>query len=319
MFKQLTLEQRYVISALLKRNVGAKEIAKEIGVSVSTVYREIRRNKNSRGGYSPKLAHEMAMERRERIVRNSALKPDVLKNALKLLVEEQWSPRQISGHMRLRGERISHERIYQEIRADKTGVLASNTRHGMKHRKRTVVGGGVKNIPNRKSIHERPPEADGKRFGDWEMDLIVDPKQKAILTLVERSVNFIIIKKLPEGKKAKPLAETAVRLLAPWRRGVLTITTDNGGEFAEHEMITKGLHRKSMPDVPVFFADPYSSWQKGAVENANGLIRQYIPKGADFDQFTDEDIAEIQRKLNLRPREKLGFLTPIAMFNKYFS
>ena len=319
MSKPLTREQRYVISALLKKEVSPKEIAKEIGCHTSTIYREVGRNSCKDGHYSPAIAHEKALERRERVVTNSALKPGVLNRALSLLRNEQWSPRQISGALALEGVHISHERIYQEIRADKTGELASHTRHGMKHRKRGVAGkAGVKNIPDRVSIHDRPAEADGKRFGDWEMDLIVDPQQNAILTLTERSSNFILMKRLPQGKKAEPLAKEAARLLLPWRDGVLTITTDNGGEFACHGQIVKALRRKGLEDIGVYFADPYASWQKGAIENANGLIRQYIPKGMSFNNLTDEKIHEIQMKLNRRPREKLNFSTPIAVFNQFF-
>ncbi len=319
MSKQLTLEQRYVISALLKRNVSKIEIAEEIGCNKSTIYNEISRNACKDGHYSPLKAHEMAMERRERIVTNSALKPGVLSKALTLLKKEQWSPRQISGYLALNGIKISHERIYQEIRADKSGELASHTRHHMKHRKSYgYAKAGVRNIPNRISIHERPSEADGKRFGDWEMDLIVDRQQNAIVTLTERSTNFILMERLPEGKKAVPLAKVVVRMLFAWRAGVRTITTDNGGEFAAHADITKGLRRKSLPDVTVYFADPYASWQKGAIENANGLIRQYIPKEMNFNDLTDAQIREIQHKLNRRPREKLNFSTPIAEFNHFF-
>lgn len=319
MSKPLTREQRYIISTLLKRKVSPEEIAKEIGCHTSTIYREVSRNSCKDGHYSPAIAHEKAMERRERIVTNSALKPGVLNRALALLKDEQWSPRQISGALALEGINISHERIYQEIRADKSGELASHTRHGMKHRKRAVVWkAGVKNIPDRVSIHDRPAEADGNRFGDWEMDLIVDTQQNAILTLTERSSNFILMKRLPQGKKAEPLAKEAARLLLPWREGVLTITTDNGGEFACHGQIVKALSRKGLEDITVYFADPYASWQKGSIENANGLIRQYIPKGVSFNNFTDERILEIQMKLNRRPREKLNFSTPIAIFNNFF-
>lgn len=132
-------------------------------------------------------------------------------------------------------------------------------------------------IPNRVSIHDRPAEANGKRFGDWEMDLIVEPQQNAILTLTERSSNFILMKRLPQGKKAEPPAKEAARMLLPWRDGVLTITTDNGGEFACHALIVKSLRRKGLNDIAIYFADPYASWQKGAIENANGLIRQLYP------------------------------------------
>lgn len=318
MYEQLTMAQRYTISALHKRKVSQKEIAKEIGKSQSTVSRELARNRTKSGSYNPQLAHEMAMERRERIVSNSALEPGVLKEAIRLLTTEQWSPKQISGWLARKGMHISHERIYQEIRNDTTGELAKHTRHNMKHRKRKCASAGVAHIPDRVGIEQRPPEADGTRFGDWEMDLVVDPRQRAILTLVERKTNFGIAELLEHGKKAEPLARTVARLLAPWRQAVLTITTDNGSEFARHALITKLLRRKSLPDVKVFFAQPYAAWQKGAVENFNGLLRQYIPKGTDFQQIDNQYVKQIQKKLNRRPRQKLDFYAPIDVFNKIF-
>ena len=140
----------------------------------------------------------------------------------------------------------------------------------VKNRKETKAT----NIRNRVSIHERPAEADGKRFGDWEMDLIVDKDNHAILTMIERSTNFLLMSKLKYGKKVMPLAKTVWKLLLSYKGDkLLTITTDNGSEFAEHEWISKHLG-----GVPVYFTDSYSSWQKGAVENTNKLIRQYIPK-----------------------------------------
>lgn len=227
MSKPLTREQRYVISTLLKRNESPARIAEEIGCHVSTVYRELRRNACKDGHYSPALAHEKALERRERIVTNSALKPGVLERALKLLRDEQWSPRQISGKLALDGIRISHERIYQEIRADKTGELASHTRHGMKHRKRGVAGkGGVKNIPNRVSIHDRPPEADGKRFGDWELDLSKNPqlefaRNMFMMSFYLRGMSFIdmaFLRKsdLKSGYITYRRRKTGQRLIIKW-------------------------------------------------------------------------------------------------------
>lgn len=313
MYKQLTSEQRYVISALLKKNVSKKEIAEEIGVSLSTVYRELKRNATSRGGYSPRLAHEMAMERRERIVTNSRLRPGLLKRALGLLVSEQWSPGQISGYLSLQGERISHETIYRAIRADASGELAMHTRHGMKYRRHVKAPRPTKatNIPGRISIHERPAEADGSRFGDWEMDLIIGGNGKgAILVLVERRTNFLIMDRLEQGKRPEGVSKAVYRALLPYIRHVHTITTDNGSEFSDHRTIARKLR------TTVYFADSYSSWQKGAVENTNKLIRQYIPKGADFDDFTDRDLMDIQKKINRRPREKLNFSTPKNEFFK---
>lgn len=134
------------------------------------------------------------------------------------------------------------------------------------------------------------------------MDLIVDKDCNAILTLVERSTNFLLMEKLRHGKKAMPLAKVVWRLLLPYKGDALeTITTDNGSEFAEHEWITRKLN------VPVFFADSYSSWQKGEVENENKLVRQYIPKGTDISSLTDAKIRMVRTKTNTRPREKTQF------------
>ena len=153
-------------------------------------------------------------------------------------------------------------------------------------------------------------EADGTRFGDFEMDLIVDSFGHAILTLTERLTNMVFIEKLKDGKKAEGVVKAVRRLLLPYKDKVLTITADNGPEFAEHLKITQWLGAK------VYFADPYSSWQKGAIKNANKLIRQVIPKSANFNDYTDKRIKGIQHKLNRRPRQKLNFSTPKIEFYK---
>ena len=201
------------------------------------------------------------------------------------------------------------------IHADESGKLVRNCRHKMAYHRRhpKVRETKATNIKNRVSIHERPIEADGKRFGDWGMDLIVDSNSNAILTMVERSTNYLLMAKLKEGKKSMPLAKTAWRLLLPYKgRTFRTITTDNGSDFAAHEWIMDKL------GVAVFFTDAYCSWQKGTVENANRLIRKYIPKKANFDEFSHKRIMNIQKKLNRRPREKLNFDTPINCFFKTF-
>ena len=310
MYKQLISEQRYTIEVLLKQNWKKKDIAAAIGVSVSTVYRETSRNKGKHGTYTHGLAQELADMRKERLPGNRKIPKRVTDEAVKLLREEQWSPEQISGWMALKGVRISHETIYKIIRRDKIegGELYKSCRHQLKNRKRPV--GAVGRIPNRVSIHDRPAEADGKRFGDWEMDLITGKDgYGAILSLTERSTNFLFIELLPHGKNAKEVAKTAARLLFPYRKHVLTITTDNGLEFACHADLSKALK-----GVPVFFADPYASWQKGAVEHANKLVRQYIPKGTCFKDITNDSVKQIQYKINRRPREKLNFNSPKNRF-----
>ena len=223
------------------------------------------------------------------------------------IIEEQWSPWQISGALKREGVSVSHQSIYNIIHADTTGELASHTHHKLKYRRRPKCKASP--VACRTSIHQRPKEANGKRFGDFEMDLIVDPYNHAILTVVERSTNMLFMTKLPHGKKSGLLAKEVCRLL-PYRRHVKTITTDNGPEFAAYKLITKYL------GAVVYFADPYASWQKGAIENKNKLIRQYIPKQANFDDFTDKKIAMIQKEINRRPRQKLNFQTHKCEFYK---
>ena len=153
------------------------------------------------------------------------------------------------------------------------------------------------------------PRPTAKRFGDFEMDLIVDAYGHAILVLLERMTGFVMMEKLPYGKRAKPLSKTVVRMLYAYRKYLKTITTDNGSEFAAHLDITAGLRIKGLDDVTVYFADSYCSWQKGAVENINKLIRQYIPKKSNFNDFTDLYIKNVAKKLNLRPRKNSVFQT----------
>ena len=212
----------------------------------------------------------MAKERRERTVRNRETNPSILREARRLLLSEEWSPRQISGWLKKKGIRISHERIYEMIRNDNSGELRGHCRHRMKYRRHKKRKRPTKatNIPDRVSIHERPAEADGKRFGDWEMDLVLGKVQKsAILTLCERSRNDLIMERLPQGKNPDAVAETVTRLLWPYRKNVLSITTDNGVEFCRH-------------------------------------------RRTDFRDLTDEYIHSVQLKINRRPREKLNFSTP---------
>lgn len=311
MYKQLTSEQRYAISALLQNGTPIKYIAETIKVSPSTVYREIRRNSGRHGRYNWQTANCNARYHRRR--KNHRIPDEVVDMAVSLLRDSQWSPVQISARLKEQGIRISHETIYRIIRRDrrKGGTLYKNCRHRLKHRARPVGGGKHVTIPARRSISERPPEADGTRFGDFEMDTIIGRGGRgAIVTLIERSTNILFMRKLSHGKNARSLSMTVIEMLEPFKDYVKTITTDNGTEFACHAMITEALGAK------VYFTDPYSSWQKGSIENMNGLIRQYIPKSASFSCLTDEDINYFMNKINMRPRKKLNFSTPFECFYK---
>ena len=136
--------------------------------------------------------------------------------------------------------------------------------------------------------------------------------------LTERSTNFILMERLKCGRKAVPTAKVVARLLFPYMEFVHTITTDNGCEFAAHLEITRMLSRGGRERGKVYFADSYCSWQKGAIENANKLIRKYIPKKANFDDFSDSKIMKIQKKISRRPREKINFDSPKDRFFKHF-
>lgn len=316
MYKQLTREQRYGIYLGLQEGKSRKAIARQIKVHPSTVGREIKRNLTRQGRYNWRMAQENADIRKERLPGHRRIDHNILREALSLLRKEDWSPRQISGYLRLKSVHISHETIYRRIRSDESEELRSHCRHKLKYRHhvKTVRKTKVNNIPDRTSIHDRPAEADGRRFGDWEMDLVIGKGQKsAILTLCERSKNYLLMARLPQGKNPEKVADMAIRLLLPYRKNVLTITTDNGSEFTCHKKIAKALA------TTVYFADSYASWQKGAIENANKLIRQYLPKGTDFRTLTDEFIKEVQYKINRRPREKLNFSTPKKEFFKFIS
>lgn len=315
-YNHLTREQRYAIYLGLQDGKSRKAIAQQINVHPSTVGREIKRNSTRLGRYSWRIAQESADIRKERLPGNRGIDNNILKEALHLLKSEDWSPKQISGYLSLKSKHISHETIYKRIRSDESGELRRHCRHKLKYRRHVKVirKTRVRNIPDRTSIHDRPAQADGRRFGDWEMDLIIGKGQKsAILTLCERSRNYLLMARLPHGKNPEKVADMAIRLLLPYRKNVLTITTDNGSEFACHKKIAKAL------DTTVYFADSYASWQKGAIENENKLIRQYIPKGTDFRELSEDFIKEVQYKINRRPREKLNFSTPKKEFFKLIS
>jgi transposase, IS30 family (fragment) len=313
MYKQLTSEQRYTISVLLRQNLSKKEIATAINVHVRTLYREVKRNSSPyTGKYGYTVAQRIADKRKLRYQRPRKLTPNVRATIIGYL-KKDWSPKQISGRLKRSGRpTVSHETIYEMIRRDKArdGNLYRHCRFSMKHVNHWLKRKGIARPDNRKGIDQRPPEADGKRFGDWEADTIVGPKRSGALTLIERITNKIIIRKLPPNYKATHVRQAIIEALLPYKTHVLTITTDNGPEFACYEDIEREL------ECQVYYARPYAPWQKGAVENANMLIRQYIPKRFNISQMSVQYITHVQKRINERPREKLMFRTPEFVFNK---
>jgi IS30 family transposase len=293
-----------------KQTCSQKMIAEAGGKDKSVVCRELKRNVNDNGKYSFAVAQELAEIRKERMKIPRKLNSLLRKNIVEM-IEQDLSPEQITGRLKLENKPyVSHETIFKMIRTDKTegGTLYKHTRHKLKHRKRPV--GKFIPIKNRVSIDLRPEIVNTKeRFGDWEIDTIVgNDNHGAILTVTERQTNFLIPEKLELGKNAAELAKTAVNALFAYRECVHTITGDNGTEFANHEFIAKKLKTK------FFFTHPYSSWEKGSIENANKLIRQYIQKGTDFDTLNNQQIKQIQYNINNRPRKKLNFYSPKEIF-----
>lgn len=317
-YRHLTQEQRYKIEALVKAGLKKSQIAIQLGVDRSTIYRELKRNKQKRGGYNGSFAQELSLERKERFSVQRKMNPSMEKYIIEKLSKEQWSPEQIKGYCAGNGiNMVSHERIYQFIWEDKRqgGTLYNHLRTGdKKYRKRYGSGKAGRGIVNRVSIEERPEIVNQKlRLGDWEIDTIIGKNHKgAIVVIVERKSGFFLMKKL-NGKDAAALAKAVIRLLAPFKSKVFTITSDNGLEFAEHELMAKKLEAK------FYFAHPYSSWERGLSENTNKLVRQYIPKKTSFENITDMKINEITMKINKRPRKKLGFKNPLYVFLSSFN
>ena len=254
----------------------------------------------------------MAERRKRRFQKPRKLMPEVRATVIRYL-KKDWSPQQITDRLRALGKAVvCHETIYEMIRRDKAsgGKLYQHCRFQLKHINHWLSRKGRKLPDGRKSITERPLEADGRRFGDWEMDLIVGPRRSAALTMIERSTNYLIIRKLPQRYKSEQVSKAIIDALKPYKKNVMTITTDNGPEFTQYKEIEQKLQ------CEVYYAKPYAPWQKGAVENANMLIRQYVPKGFNINTMSIQYLAYIQNKINSRPREKLNFKSPIFVFNK---
>ena len=299
---------------MLQEGKSRKDIAKAIGVSASTISRELRKNCDMRNGaYNYELAQRKYETRIKQRGRKTVFTKEMKATVISLL-EEGYSPEQIKGRSNVEGfAMVSHETIYRWIWEDKlkNGTLYLHLRRkGKKYNKRGNSHAGRGYIPNRVDIEDRPTIVDLKeRFGDLEIDTVIGSNHKgALVTINDRLTSKVWIRKL-SGKDAIPLALKTIEALRPIKDLIHTITADNGKEFAKHQEIAKEL------DISFYFCKPYHSWERGANENTNGLIRQYIPKGTDFSEITDEFVSWVENKLNNRPRKRLGFLTPNEKFN----
>ena len=312
-YKQLTIDVRCQIYALKKSGHTQKHIAKLIGFSQSTVSRELSRNKGKRG-YRYKQAQQLRDTRKISAAKVTKMTSCLIRIINKRL-SNKWSPEQISGYLfNTQGISISHESIYLHVWSDKHsgGILYQYLRRkGKAYQARSKTQAGRGHIKNRVSISERPKIVDDKnRIGDWEIDLVIGKGHSgALVTIVERATSFTVSKRI-SGKSADIVTSATISLLNPYKNAVHTITADNGKEFAYHETVTAAL------DAKVYFADPYSSWQRGLNENTNGLLRQYWPKATNFKKISQLEVASVIAELNDRPRKKLNYKTPADLMNQ---
>lgn len=325
-YQQLTIREREKIQLGLWQGKSVRQTAFELGRAPSTISRELKRNfPCQRMVYKPRLAHQRAQETIKKRGQRPRLKSPVIRNYVKdKLVNEDWSPEQIAGTLPMKhsGWAISHEAIYQYIYAQYTREgyghcigedlrIYLKRKHKVRKRKK-IPFKEEKGIKNRISIDERPVIVDERiELGHWEGDSIVSRKSLTGLnTLVERVSGLVKISKIINGTGVETTRVVTNRLKRVPRAMKKSLTVDNGGENAGHQEIAKSL------GMNVYFAHTYHSWERGTNENTNGLIRHYFPKGTDFATIPDERIKEVEKKLNTRPRKRLGYKTPQEVFNR---
>ncbi|MET8130361.1 IS30 family transposase [Streptomyces sp. NPDC005065] len=316
---------RIHIADRLREKATVRAIAAELGRSPSTVSREIRRNRHpGNGQYRPHAAQARADARRPRpkpgkIGQNTLLR-DFIQNALEL----KWSPEQICESLRRtfpdRPEmHVVHETIYQALYVQGRGELRRELA-------RALRSGRARRIPRRQAqqrqprfstpmvmISERPAEAEDRAVpGHWEGDLIIGKDNgSAIGTLVERATRYVMLLHLPDGRSAELVRDALVTTVKTLPTHLVrSLTWDQGSEMAAHGSFTVAT------DIPVYFCDPASPWQRGSNENTNGLLRQYFPKGTDLSAHTREQLDAVAAELNGRPRKTLGWETPAERLHK---
>jgi len=303
--RHLRREDREVIYRMSQEGYTQEEIARAIGFGQPTVSKELRRNAGMRG-YRPKQADEKARWRQEHKAPRSKVIVGEIKQEVERRLRLKHSPEQTSGALKAEGKPApSHESIYRYIAEDtrQGGDLYKNLRINGKRRYRRRSKEKRSKIVNRIPICERPQVVETRsRFGDWEADLVEGSKGSGyILSLYERKSRLGRLALL-RTKSSQETANAIIATLSDYR--VETITYDNGLEFSLHEQISQALQAAG------YFCEPYHSWEKGGVENFNGLLRQYFAKGSDFSKITPESLAKVEAELNQRPRKVLEFAAP---------
>lgn len=312
-YAHLTRDQRSQIFAYKSTGMSNRSVATRLKVASTTIDREIKRNGLRYRGFREEQPHERAVYRRK----SARSKPVKLLPGLVSIIIEQvklfHSPEQISGRLKRSGTNLSAETIYRFISRDRIGgghLYQYLRRGGKKQRKKRRIDGYKGTIKDRIDISKRPAIVEEKsRIGDLEIDTIVGAHHSGFLvTAVDRASKMVFIAKTLTKEAAdvtKALVDRLNRAETIFK--ALTITSDNGSEFALHKKISKKLN------VDFFFAAPYRSWHRGLNEHTNGLIRQFLPKKCSFADLTEDDIFKIESNLNNRPRKALNFQTPLEM------
>lgn len=315
MGKQLNASDRTVLAHLLQLKLSKVQIARELGVHRSTVFRELKRNTGPIGYVAEEAQSRTEVRRwvwRKRKMDNAATREYVCRR-----LQEQWSPDQIEGRLRREFPRnrqswVSRQTVYAWIHRQSTRCWRECLRFGKARRRRP---GNQGHLPGAVSIDGRPRVIDlRRRFGDWEGDTIVSRGRRGgLVSLVERKSGYTMLARV-DDLRATTVREALERQLAPLpsllRR---TATFDNGKEFAEHEHLAEAV------DMQIYFAKPYCAWQRGSNENTNGLIRQYWPKGSDLTAESHRGVAAVGSLLNDRPRKRLGYQTPREVLAKHLA
>lgn len=306
-YVHLSIDERLRIYQFFQDGLSQAEIARRLGRDKATISRELRRNAVS-AGYLPDLAQRRYRARRQRCRPRARMADRDLRRTVLLLLEQGWSPEQISGRLRMEqaGTVINHETIYRFVYESPLGhqeKLYQYLRRGKKKRSRRQgrrVHAGP--IANRRFVDARPLAANERsEIGHWETDSLLFSREQALNVLVERLSRFTVLTRLA-GKSARDTGQVLVERLRSLPRR--SVTADNGSENADHGNISQQLA------IHFFFCHPYHSWEKGTVENTNGLIRRYLPRDTDLRRVAQQELEAIAAELNHRPRKCLAFLTP---------
>ena len=313
-YKHISPQERDEISNLYAKGQSISAIAIILKRSKSTISNELRRNSTNKGYYSQQ-ANETSRNRWSKAHKRNRIPNMATRRYMEEKLKRGWTPEQISGRLKLKHPQmcVSYETIYQYIyECERVWCLYLPRKHTHRYKKSNIRKTKRTLIPNRISINQRPLVVElREEFGHFEADSVVSRKSKSALnTMVERKSRFTMIKKI-ESKTAEntSIAMSKSLHILP-KHSVKTVTFDNGLEFVLHTRTNEEFQSQS------YFCEPYHSWEKGSIENRNGIIRRYLPKGTDFDTITDVDIKWIQDRINNTPMKCLGYKTPTEVFEK---